>query len=73
MATNLGYDNGQKFLLGRRVHHSSVINGSHDEDPDNGVLATNAGLSGTRYINQRCTGCHERNGGAGVANNGVLA
>jgi CxxC motif-containing protein (DUF1111 family)/predicted lipoprotein with Yx(FWY)xxD motif len=71
MATNLGYDNGQKFLLGRRVHHSSVINGSHDEDPDNGVLASNAGLSGTRYINQRCTGCHERNGGAGVANNGA--
>ncbi len=71
MATNLGYDNGQKFLLGRRVHHSSVINGSHDEDPANGVLETNAGLSGTRYINQRCTGCHERNGGAGVADNGV--
>ena len=71
MATNLGYDNGQKFLLGRRVHHSSVINGSHDEDPANGVLETNAGLSGTRYINQRCTGCHERNGAAGVADNGV--
>jgi CxxC motif-containing protein (DUF1111 family) len=71
MATNLGYDNGQKFLLGRRVHHSSVIDGAHDEDPANGVLATNAGLSGTRYINQRCTGCHERNGGAGVAENGV--
>ena len=71
MATNLGYDNGQKFLLGRRVHHSSVINGLHDEDPANGVLETNAGLSGTRYINQRCTGCHERNGGAGVADNGV--
>ncbi len=71
MATNLGYDNGQKFLLGRRVHHSSVINGSHDEDPANGVLETNAGLAGTRYINQRCTGCHERNGAAGVADNGV--
>ncbi|PKH00180.1 thiol oxidoreductase [Paraglaciecola sp. MB-3u-78] len=71
MATNLGYDNGQTFLLGRRVHHSSVIDGTHDEDPDNGVLATSAGLAGTKYINQRCTGCHERNGGAAVVDNGV--
>lgn len=70
MATNLGYDNGQKFLLGRRVHHSSFIDGMHDEDPDNGILETNRGLTGTHYVNDRCSNCHERNGGAAVADNG---
>ena len=72
MATNLGYENGQTFLLGRRVHHSSFVNGMHDEDPANGVLTSNAGLAGTRYINERCSDCHERNGGAPVADNGEL-
>ena len=72
MATNLGYENGQTFLLGRRVHHSSFVNGMHDEDPANGVLTSNAGLAGTRYINERCSDCHERNGGAPVAGNGEL-
>ena len=72
MATNLGYDNGQTFLLGRRVHHSSFVDGSHDEREENGPLASNAGLTGTRFINERCTDCHERNGGAPVANNGEL-
>ena len=67
MATNLGYDNGQKFLLGRRVHHSSFVDGQHDENPSNGILDTNVGLANSHYINQRCTGCHERNGAAPVA------
>ena len=70
MATNLGYDNAQKFLVGRRVHHSSFIDGSHDEDPENGIFdATNGVSSAKRYINDRCSGCHERNGGAAVAAN----
>ena len=72
MATNLGYDNGQIFLEGRRVLHSSMIDGQHDEDPENGVFNEVAGLTGTNYINDRCTGCHERNGGAPVANNNEL-
>ncbi len=72
MATNLGYDNGQTFLLGRRVHHSSFVSGAHDEDPANGVLSSNAGLTGPRYINERCSDCHERNGGASVVANGEL-
>lgn len=68
MATNLGYDNAQKFLEGRRIHHSSFIDGMHDEDPENGVLASNAGLADSQhYVNERCTSCHERNGGAPVA------
>lgn len=73
MATNLGYDNGQKFLEGRRIHHSSFIDGMHDEDPDNGVLATNVGLADSQhYVNERCSACHERNGGAPVAANNQL-
>jgi len=70
MATNLSYNNGQTFLLGRRVLHSSTINGQHDENPENGTFPKQAGLTGTKFINDRCTACHERNGGAPVANNG---
>lgn len=70
MATNLGYDNGQTFLLGRRVLHSSTISGQHDESPENGVFNKQIGLTGTKFINDRCTACHDRNGGAPVANNG---
>ena len=67
MATNLGYDNGQPFVLGRRVHHSSAVDGSHDEHAENGVFTDMAGLSGSHYINDRCAGCHVRNGRAAVA------
>lgn len=72
MATNLGYNNGQKFLLGRRVHHSAVTDGMHDEDAANGSHPGMAGLVGSRYINARCTDCHKRNGSAPVAPNGEL-
>ncbi|MFT6100554.1 MAG: CxxC motif-containing protein (DUF1111 family) [Arenicella sp.] len=73
MATNLGYLNGQKFLEGRRLLHSSFIDGMHDEDPDNGIFSTVVGLGGSQgYVNQRCTGCHERNGAAPVADNNQL-
>ena len=70
MATNLGYNNGQKFLLGRRVLHSSTVSGQHDESPANGIFNDQIGLTGTKFINDRCTACHDRNGGAPVANNG---
>ena len=72
MATNLGYDNGQNFLLGRRVHHSSFVDGMHDENSQNGVLESSVGLANSHYVNSRCSGCHERNGGAGVEEIGVL-
>jgi len=70
MATNLGYDHAQVFLEGRRLLHSSFIDGAHDELPENGVFETVIGLGGAQgYVNDRCTGCHERNGGAPVAAN----
>lgn len=68
MATNLAAQNGQPFVLGRRVHHASFINGSHDEHvADNGIFADTVGKAGPRYVNDRCTGCHVRNGRAAPA------
>ena len=67
MATNLSAVNGQAFVLGRRVHHTSFINGGHDENPENGVFSEMVGKSGTRYVSDRCSHCHERNGRAPVA------
>ena len=67
MATNLGHDNGQPFVLGRRVHHTSFVDGAHDENAENGVFAGMAGLAGPRYVNERCASCHVRNGRAPVA------
>lgn len=70
MATNINYDNGQQFLLGRRVHHTSFVDGKHNESDENGVWEAMAGLSGDRYINDRCVNCHTRNGAAAPAGEG---
>ncbi|ACE84697.1 di-heme oxidoredictase family protein [Cellvibrio japonicus] len=67
MANNLNYGNGQPFVLGRRVHHTSFVDGTHDEHEDNGLFEEMIGKAGTRYINERCADCHERNGRAPVA------
>jgi len=64
MPTNLAYINSQHWVLGRRVHHSSMLDGSHDESSENGTFHEVAGLAGTHYVNDRCTSCHERNGRA---------
>ena len=64
MATNLSHINGQTFVRGRRVLHTDLGNGSHDEAPDNPVFAELANLLGTRYINRSCNECHQRNGRA---------
>ncbi len=70
MPTNLGFDNAQPFVLGRRLHHTSFLDGSHDENPTNGTFNEMAGKAGTHYVNQRCSECHERNGGATPASVG---
>ncbi|MGJ8693502.1 MAG: carbohydrate-binding protein, partial [Thalassotalea sp.] len=67
MATNLSSLNGQPFVLGRRIHHTSFVDGSHDEDPANGVFAELGGKSGPHYVNTSCANCHERNGRAAPA------
>ena len=67
MATNLSSVNGQPFVLGRRVLHTSFVDGQHDEDPANGKFYELSGKAGPHFINESCTSCHERNGRAAPA------
>ena len=65
MATNLGYENAQPFVEGRRLLHSSFDDGTHDENvTENPVYEEVVGMAGPRYINEACTDCHVRNGRA---------
>lgn len=65
MAGNLAPINGQTFVQGRRVHHSSFVNGVHDERPvENPAFAELSGKAGPRYVKDSCAGCHVRNGRA---------
>ena len=70
MATNLSSLNGQAFVLGRRIHHTSFVDGSHDEDPANGFFTEMKGKAGTHFVNESCANCHERNGRAAPAPEG---
>ncbi|WP_462164071.1 di-heme oxidoredictase family protein [Pseudoalteromonas xiamenensis] len=68
MATNLSNVNGQMFVEGRRVHHSSFVSGQHDEHGnENGIFDAAVGKAGPHYINQSCVSCHARNGRAAPA------
>lgn len=64
MATNLSSINGQPFVLGRRVHHTDMVTGSHDESPENGTFNDLIGMAGPLYANRSCDACHHRNGRA---------
>jgi CxxC motif-containing protein (DUF1111 family)/predicted lipoprotein with Yx(FWY)xxD motif len=70
MATNMAPGNAESFVLGRRVHHTSFVNGVHGERGDNPPWTEQSGKSGTHYINESCAGCHVRNGRALVADVG---
>ena len=72
MATNLSSVNGQPFVLGRRVHHTNMVDGSHDESAENGTFDRLRGIAGPRYINASCDACHKRNGRASVADEGEV-
>jgi CxxC motif-containing protein (DUF1111 family) len=63
MATNISHLNGQRFMLGRRVHHTDVGDGSHVEQP-NPPFPELADKLGNNYINRSCAGCHQGNGRA---------
>jgi CxxC motif-containing protein (DUF1111 family) len=71
MATNLSDGNGQNFVLGRRVHHTDMLDGHHDESDENEPFTEIAGLVGPNYVNSSCDGCHHKNGRAKVADIGV--
>jgi CxxC motif-containing protein (DUF1111 family) len=67
MATNLSSVNAQTFVNGRRVHHTDMLDGHHDESAENGIFNELVGLAGPNFVNQSCDGCHKRNGRAPVA------
>ena len=67
MATNIADLNAQPFVRGRRVHHTHMTDGTHDEGAENGTFDVLKGLAGPNYVNVSCDGCHKRNGRAPVA------
>lgn len=66
MATNLSTLHGPAFVSGRRVHHTDMGDGTHDESLENGVFGDLVGLLGPNYVHPSCDGCHGRNGRAAV-------
>lgn len=72
MATNLSPRNGQPFVRGRRVHHTDMLDGSHDESAENETFSELVGLAGPLYVHRSCDGCHTRNGRAAVEEPGAL-
>ena len=71
MATNMSPGNGQPFVRGRRLHHTSFVDGIHGERHDNPVWTEQAGKAGNHYVNESCAACHVRNGRALVEDVGV--
>ena len=67
MAYGMGYDNGQPFVLGRRLAHTEFTDGHHDEAEENGIFDEQIGKAGPNFINASCVQCHNRNGRAPVA------
>lgn len=63
LATNMAPQNGQKFVHGRRLHHTNFLDGAHDE-PGNPVWSEMVSKAGPNYVNTSCTSCHDRNGRA---------
>ena len=64
MATNLSSIHGQTFVEGRRVHHTSFVDGTHNESDENPVFGELDGRIGSRYVNGACVACHTKNGRA---------
>ncbi|GAA4032870.1 hypothetical protein GCM10022212_34900 [Actimicrobium antarcticum] len=63
MANNIGIDNTREFVRGRRLFHTSFIDGKHSEHPDdNPVFSAHIGQVGPRFNGARCIGCHTSNG-----------
>jgi CxxC motif-containing protein (DUF1111 family) len=63
MAYNLSYNNGQKFMDGRRLHHTDFSDGSHSE-LGNIIFAEHTNELGPKFVNASCVECHTNNGRA---------
>ncbi|WP_257459571.1 di-heme oxidoreductase family protein [Archangium lipolyticum] len=63
MANNIGIANTRRFVEGRRLFHTSFVDGKHSESPDiNPVFTKHANQLGPRYNNVSCIACHALNG-----------
>jgi CxxC motif-containing protein (DUF1111 family) len=61
MAGNLSPINSERFMLGRRIHHTNFQTGVHSEQPNDDFIALRNKL-GPNYINHSCIACHTNNG-----------
>lgn len=63
MANNIGIGNTKRFVEGRRLFHTSFLDGKHSENPDsNPVFTAHIGQLGPRFNQERCIACHTTNG-----------
>ena len=58
---NVGMQNMQRFVEGRRLIHTNFTTGDHNE-PGNDRNLQNVGLQGQRFNQSACVGCHINNG-----------
>ena len=59
--TNIGMQNMQRFVEGRRLVHTNFTTGDHNEG-GNDRYAPAVGLQGQRYGQSACIACHVNNG-----------
>jgi len=58
---NIGMQNMQRFVEGRRLIHTNFTTGDHNE-PGNDRYLPAVGLQGQRFNQSACIGCHVNNG-----------
>jgi len=60
---NIGITDLQRFVEGRRLFHTSFLDGQHSENPTiNPPMTEHANQLGARFNSVRCLGCHALNG-----------
>jgi CxxC motif-containing protein (DUF1111 family) len=65
---NVGMQNAQRFVEGRRIVHTNFTTGEHNE-PGNTVYQPVVGLQGAQFNQSACVGCHVNNGRSPAAVN----
>ena len=69
---NIGIADMQRFVEGRRLFHTSFLDGKHSESPTvNPVFTAHANQLGERFNEVRCLGCHTLNGRSPAADIGT--
>jgi CxxC motif-containing protein (DUF1111 family) len=65
LGTNSSPASGQPFVLGRRLHHTDMGDGTHSGDvgiTDNPPMADQIGKLGPHFYARKCIECHVNNG-----------